>query len=507
MTATAPASDERVLLRGTAANVVGLLAGVAAAFGVQVLLGRTLPAGGLALVTIAVQVAFVASAGARFGMDVAAVRLVAIGEGAGDAAGLRSLVERCAAIAGVAGLAGAAIIAAASPLAGSRAGAIAVGAASLPAIAVANVYLGATRGLKRMGPTLVVFWIGQPVVWIMLAAAAVAAGGETDAAVAAYGVSWLIAVAAARSMWRSATAAAGDRPATSAEVRAALRYGLPRAPSALLAQALFWADLFVLAHYAHGKPLDAYAAAGRVSQLVLLFLTSANLIFAPFAADLHARGERERLDALFKRATRWALAGTLPAAIVLAVAAPDVLAAFGPGYGPGETPLRIMLAGQTANVATGGVAFVLIMAGLTGLDLVDNALAAAVLVALAAPLASAHGPTGAAIASAAALAGVNAVRLWQVHRRIGIQPFDAAYARLAVPAAGCTMAALAVHAAVSSQRWWAALAATVVAGGVAYAALLPAGLPVSERTHVGRWLWRWRRNDDAVALRNSDRYS
>ncbi|HEX2376338.1 MAG TPA: oligosaccharide flippase family protein, partial [Gaiellales bacterium] len=282
-------SDERVLLRGTAANVAGLLAGVAAAFGVQVLLGRTLPAGGLALVTIAVQVAFVASAGARFGMDVAAVRLVAIARGAGEPATLRSLVERCAGVAAVASVVAAAAIAAVAPLTGDRAGAIAIGAAGLPFIAVASVYLGATRGLKRMGPTLAVFWIGQPVVWIVLAAVAIAAGGETDAAVAAYGVSWAIAAVAARALWRAATAGMGDAQAPRAEVRAAIAYGLPRAPSALLAQALFWGDLFVLAHYRHGASLDAYAAAGRVSQLVLLFLTSANLIFAPFAADLHAR--------------------------------------------------------------------------------------------------------------------------------------------------------------------------------------------------------------------------
>jgi len=481
-------SDERVLLRGTAANVAGLLAGVAAAFGVQVLLGRTLPAGGLALVTIAVQVAFVASAGARFGMDVAAVRLVAIARGAGEPATLRSLVERCAGVAAVASVVAAAAIAAVAPLTGDRAGAIAIGAAGLPFIAVASVYLGATRGLKRMGPTLAVFWIGQPVVWIVLAAVAIAAGGETDAAVAAYGVSWAIAAVAARALWRAAAAGMGDAQAPRAEVRAAIAYGLPRAPSALLAQALFWGDLFVLAHYRHGASLDAYAAAGRVSQLVLLFLTSANLIFAPFAADLHARGERARLDALFKQATRWALAGTLPAAIVLAVAAPEALRAFGPGYDQGATPLRIMLVGQTVNVATGGVAFVLIMVGLTGIDLVDNLLAAALLVALAAPLASAEGPTGAAIASALALAGVNGLRLWQVWRRVGIQPFDAAYARLIIPAAGCAAAAAGANALAGGGRWWVTLAATVAAGLAAYVVLLPAGLPVPERAQVSAWL-------------------
>ena len=179
-------TDERTVLAGTGANVIGLATGVLAAFGVQLLLGRELAHGGLALVTVAVQFAFVAAAGARFGMDLAAVRGVAIGAGTGDTSGLRSLVERCAGIALVAGIVLAAVVAALSPLAGSRGEAIAVGAASLPLIAAANVYLGATRGLKRMAPTLWVFWIGQPVAWIVLAAAAIAAGGGTDAAVAAY---------------------------------------------------------------------------------------------------------------------------------------------------------------------------------------------------------------------------------------------------------------------------------------------------------------------------------
>jgi O-antigen/teichoic acid export membrane protein len=478
-------SDERILLRGTGANVAGLLAGVAAALGVQVLLGRTLPAGGLALVTIAVQVAFVAAAGARFGMDVASVRLVAIGGAGRD--GIRSLVDRCAGVALAAGCVAALVVAALAPLTGGRAGAIAIGAASLPGIAVANTYLGATRGLKRMGPTLLVFWTGQPLLWILLAAAAVALGGSTDAAVAAYGLSWWVAAVAARTLWLRA-APRGGGPARPGEVRAALRYGLPRAPSALLAQALFWADLFVLARVAHGTRLDAYAAAGRVSQLVLLFLTSANLVFAPFAAELHARGETARLDALFKRATRWALMGTLPAAAVLAVAAPQVLRAFGPGYEAGSTPLRIMLAGQTVNVATGGVAFVLIMVGLTGVDLVDNLLAGTLLVGLAVPLASAYGPTGAAAASAAALAGVNALRLWQVRRRVGIQPFDAAYVRLAVPTVACLAAAVAAHAATADGRWWVSALATCLAGGSAYAVLAPAGLPAAERAAVAAWV-------------------
>ena len=230
-----------------------------------------------------------------------------------------------------------------------------------------------------MRQTLYVFWIGQPLLWIALAASAVAAGGEADSVVLAYDASWLGAAVGAWALWRREARAFDDRPATREEVVAALRYGLPRAPAALFAQAIFWVDLWVLAALEQGTDVDAYAAAARVSQVLLLFLTSLNLVFSPFAADLHARGHRERLDELFKRSTRWALAATLPLLIVLFVAAGDVLHAFSPRFEVGEGALRILLVGQAANVATGSVGFILIMTGFTGLDLLDNALGVALL--------------------------------------------------------------------------------------------------------------------------------
>jgi O-antigen/teichoic acid export membrane protein len=477
-------SEERTLLTGTALNVVGLVAGVVAALGVQILFGRALDPGGLGLVTVAVQAAFVASAGSRFGMDMAAVRLVAIGRGAGGTGNLRSLVERCAAVALVASIVVAGLLAATAPLYDEYTGVVALAAAGVPFIALTNVYLGATRGLGQMRQTLYVFWIGQPVIWIGVAAAAIAAGGATNAAVAAYDASWLVAAVAARALWRREAAAYADRPADSEEVRAALRYGLPRAPAALLAQAIFWADLWVLAAFEQGNELDAYSAAVRVSQVLLLFLTSLSLVFSPFAADLHARGERERLDELFKRSTRWALAATLPLLIVLFVAADDVLHAFSDRFEVGDDALRILLVGQAINVATGSVGFILIMTGFTGVDLVDNALGIVVLAGLAAGLTAAFGIEGTAVAAAVSIAGLNVLRLAQVHRRVGIQPYDRTYLGLALPAGASLLTAFALRAALNGQAWWLALTATAFGALAAYIALLPLVLPAEERRAI-----------------------
>jgi O-antigen/teichoic acid export membrane protein len=477
-------SEERTLLTGTALNVVGLVAGVLAALGVQILLGHTLPPGGFGLVTVAVQVAFVASAGSRFGMDMAAVRLVAIGRGALDVGNLRSLVDRCAGIALVVSVLVGAGLAATAPLYGDYSRVIALAAASVPLIAVTNVYLGATRGLGQMSQTLYVFWIGQPLVWIAVTGAAIAAGGATDAAVGAWDASWLLAALAARALWRRVAAAYADRPASREEVKAAVRYGLPRAPAALLAQAMFWADLWVLAAFESGTELDAYSAAARISQVLLLFLTSVSLVFSPFAADLHARGERDRLDELFKRSTRWALAATLPLLIVLFVAAGDVLRAFSPRFEVGEEALRILLVGQAFNVATGSVGFILIITGFTGVDLVDNAVGVAVLVALAAGLTAAFGIEGTAAASAVSIAGLNGVRLLQVRRRVGIQPYERSYLGLALPGGAALLAAFGAHALMADHAWWLSLGATALAGLVAYLVLLPVVLPAEERAIV-----------------------
>jgi O-antigen/teichoic acid export membrane protein len=487
-------TEERTLLSGTAANVVGLCVGVAAALGTQILLGRTLVPGAFGVVTVAVQVAFVASAGSRFGMDMAAVRLVAIGRGASAGDHLRSLVDRCALVAFGASVLLAAVLAASAPLFGDYDQAIALAALGIPFVALTSVYLGATRGLTQMRQTLYIFWIGQPIAWIVIAGAAIAAGGETNAVVLAYDVSWLVAAVAAWALWRREARPFAGRPATGEEVRGALRYGLPRAPAALLAQAIFWADLWVLAAFEHGDELDAYSAAARISQVLLLFLTSLNLVFSPFAADLHARGERERLGQLFRRSTRWALAATLPLLIVLFVAADDVLEAFSSRYEVGEGALRILLAGQAVNVATGGVAFILIMTGFTGVDLVDNALGLVLLIGLAVVLTAAFGMDGTAAAAAVSIAALNIVRLVQVRRRVGIQPYDRSYLGLALPAGGAALAAVALHAVLADSVWWLSLAATAAGGLAVYAALLPLVLPADERAHVTGPMARLRRS-------------
>ena len=154
---------------------------------------------------------------------------------------------------------------------------------------------------------------------------------------------------------------------------ALLRFGALRAPATLFSQLIFWTDLFVLSILwsdqgsAGASQVGVYGAVLRAGQALFLFLTSVSLTFSPFVADLHHRGERDQLDALYKNVTRWTLAATIPVLLVLGILPEETLRIFGPGVHERRDALRILIIGMIVPVMVGTVGFILIMAGTNGM--------------------------------------------------------------------------------------------------------------------------------------------
>ncbi len=490
--------DQRTILAGTGQSAVGLGVAVLATFAAQVLITRGLGAAAFGVITLATQGALVLGYFSRVGMDMAAVRQVAIEMGQGRRGRVRPLVSRASVIC-MAGsvVVAAAVFAFAEPLAqafGSEdvetgVSAVRAGALAIPFAALVQVYLGGTRGLKVMRHTLYVFWMGQPLGWLALILLGWLVSRSVGMTTLAYSVSWILATLAAAWLWYRETAGFGHEPLARGEVRDLLKYGAPRAPAALFSQLLFWTDLFVLARFADATETGIYAAAARAAQVILLFFISVSLMFSPFVADLHARGERDKLDRLFKQITRWTMAVTLPLFLVLTVAPGSALRLFGSEFGAGKTALLILLVGQLVNVATGPVGFILIMVGRTGWDLVVYAVSVAFDIGAAVLLIAGLelGMEGAAIAGATTLILSKLARLFLVWRFVEIQPFDRDYARLVVPAIAAATAGLVAHLTLGAGSWPVDLAVTTLAVTVVYLpVVLLFGLPPAERSAAFR---------------------
>ncbi len=500
--------DQRVILGNTGQNVLGLAVGALATFAAQVIMTNRLGDEGFGVVTLTTQFAFIAAAATRFGMDVANVRLVAILVGRGRSARSRGLVRRSAMIATAVSIPFAVVALVLSPwLASAFSGqpnaaepAFRAAAVTVPVAALAFTYMGATRGLKIMRFTLYSQWIAQPIGWIVLTLAMWAAISSTPwVASAAFGASWALALAIAWYGWEKEQVRFSD-DATGAAIPeehtgALLRFGALRAPATLFSQLIFWTDFFVLSILWSGQGAEGasvtgvYGAVLRAGQSLFLFLTSVSLTFSPFVADLHHRGERERLDALYKQVTRWTLAATIPVLLVLAIVPGPVLRVFGTEFVEGETALRILIIGMIVPVMVGTVGFILIMAGRTGWDLVVYMGGFAIDVAIALLLArpSSLGVEGAAVAQAATLTFSAVARLMLVRRFLGIWPFEEAYARLLPPTVAGGAAMAIAHAFLPAERWLVDLIGSFVLGAIVYVVVLVAvGLPRSERTALAR---------------------
>jgi O-antigen/teichoic acid export membrane protein len=347
------------------------------------------------------------------------------------------------------------------------------------------VWLSATRGLKIMRYTLYIFWAGQPLTWILFMLVGWQFSKTAWMSALAYSASWAWASLAAYLAWRKESRAWPAEPMESGDMARLMRYAGPRAPAALFSQLLFWTDLFVVARYVSEADVDVYSAALRAGQVLILFLTSVSLMFSPFVADLHNRGETERLDGLFKSLTRWTVAATLPAFLLLVVVPAEALRIFGSDFSRGETALLILLAGQFVNVATGSVGFVLIMVGRTGWDLIVYGASLALNLGMAFALAPRYGLTGAAIANAVTFALSKWARLALVKRFVDIQPYDRHYFRLILPTAAAAAAMVAVHAVADGWGWAPDLVVTGVVGTLVFAgAYLSFGLTPQERRGV-----------------------
>jgi O-antigen/teichoic acid export membrane protein len=106
-----------------------------------------------------------------------------------------------------------------------------------------------------------------------------------------------------------------------------------------------------------------YAVCAKLAAIVSFATSSINLSLAPTIAELHARGQREELQAAVTTATRAAFAYAVPVLAVLALGGGWLLHQFGTGFERGYGCLVLLSLGQAAVTFNGAVGFLLTMTG------------------------------------------------------------------------------------------------------------------------------------------------
>jgi O-antigen/teichoic acid export membrane protein len=350
-------------------------------------------------------------------------------------------------------------------------------ALTLPALALLDASLGATKGFKTMRPYALIGFVVEPLLRLGLTVAAVLAGGGARGAMAALLASTCVGAALAAASLRRLLGAPGAPPVY--RPRELFGFSMFSWLAAVASTGLTWADTILLGVFLPSSQVGVYNVATRLVVLASFVMMPINSAFAPRIADLHHRGRTEALRRAYAAATGWIVRLSLPAFIVLGLFATEVLRLFGAEFAVGAVVTVTLAAGKLVDAGTGPCALMLNMSGRPALNMADNIAVLVLNVALNLWLIPRFGIVGSAAAWAAALALVNLLRVLQVRATMGMLPFGAGLG----PAVGAGAAALLAGAAVRALApGELVLPAGVAAVAVTYVAVtLAIGLSAEDR--------------------------
>ncbi|MBA2564013.1 MAG: polysaccharide biosynthesis C-terminal domain-containing protein [Gemmatimonadetes bacterium] len=280
----------------------------------------------------------------------------------------------------------------------------------------------------------------------------------------------------------AAPAAAGTEtaardPFTDISLRAVLLFSLPLVLTQLVGYGVRQQETLILAWFLPAAQVGIYNAGLKTAVLVSFIQQATSAIQSPVLAQLHETGQLQALRTMYRTVARWCFTVALPMFAGSVLFGREILAAWGGEFAGAYPVLVLLAAGQLVNVATGAAGSVLIMGARQKVELTNTVIALVLGFALDVLLIPRWGIVGAAIAASASLTAVNLLRVVQVHRLWGANPFGADYLKPLLAGA------VAFAATLGFKAW---LAASTGAGP------LPAlliGLPLMTALYVGGLWW------------------
>jgi len=208
------------------------------------------------------------------------------------------------------------------------------------------------------------------------------------------------------------------------EMKEWLSFAIPNFLTSIVDMTLESIDTLLLAFFAISDiQIGLYTAAIKLSGFIVMPQTSINSMFAPTIAELHSKGESEKLATMFKVVTKWSLTLSLPIFCVAVVFSRPLLALSGQEYVEAWPLLVAFALGNVINTGTGPVGYLLMMTGHQKVSVFNSLSAVIINVLLGIFLTPPYGAMGVAISTGMAIAVVNFLRLLQVRIFLKIHPY------------------------------------------------------------------------------------
>lgn len=181
-------------------------------------------------------------------------------------------------------------------------------------------------------------------------------------------------------------------------------------------------DILLLGIFSTDAEVGLYRTSDQIASLVLFGYQIVNSVLGPYFAQLHATGDRQRLQRLVTASSRVVLALTLPIVLLLIILGrPVITEIFGQEFEAAYWPLVILSLGQLLNASMGSVGLLLSMTGHERDMVLGIGVAVSVNIVFNLILIPLYGMHGAAVATVLTLATWNLMLRKKVFMRLGIE--------------------------------------------------------------------------------------
>ena len=482
------------LAKGASINVIGIGVRAVLVYAHGIIVARMVGVSSYGVYTIAFSIFSLLLLGGQMGMDRAIVRYVSEYQSAGRLDRAKTVLIRSLQLsAGGTLLAALALYISANRIAQVYASAqltsvLRYFALALPVGVIAELLSAFTQAFRAMRFKFIVQDFLRPSMELVLGIALVLLGFSVAGLAMAYAVA---ALAGVLLLWRFASRlGAFDRTlAGEVAMRPVILFALPVLAALLMRQASVRVNVLAVGGLMDEKAAGAFNAASQTVNLSTLFANSVTLIFAPIASALYHSQQYLQLEEMFQVLTRWMLMLSLPIFMLAGYLAVPVLRMFGPGFDVAAPAMAVLAAGQLVNVSIGTAGMLLTMSDRTYLNAINTAAALALGVLLAFTLIPRYGLLGAAIAQAATMALVNAIRLAEVWLVLKMKPYTRSYLKPVLAGAVGGVLGLVGHSAFASNGQVAQRVAGTCLLLVGYAVALLLQKVEPEERALWRSLW------------------
>jgi O-antigen/teichoic acid export membrane protein len=430
-------ADRSVLLAAKGGGVT--FAGAIFSYGswlvIGLLLARFLGADQYGLYTLASSPVTIAVGLAGLGLSPALVRYVAVYRGRRDDAGIWGTLQVGLGLTSIASIVvGIGLFALAAPIAERLFDEprliplLRLGSLMLPFATLSTQLSAATQGFKRMQYTVIAKDISQSLVRVVLIAGLVLfAGLNAMNATAVQLVSEVIAFGILLYFLHRLFALRRPLRAGRRNLREMVGFSLPIYITRLINTFRGNIQTLLLGAFEAVTTVGVFAVASKVNMVGRMFHDSIVTASAPIVSDLYDQGKSESLARFYQTMTKWTFTANLPLFLIVQLFPGVILSIFGEEYVGGALALTILAWGNLVDAGTGICGVVIDMTGKTSLKVVNAIVTLGLLVGLNLLLIPPWGLVGAAVASAAARAGVNLLRLGQVYVLYRLLPYNVSF--------------------------------------------------------------------------------